>query len=811
MKVTVVSLLVATLVTLPFTLASPTNLGMRQSASLTACLQTADCKAATFAWNDCQSATILGATTLGLPLAPYAAQRNCLCEDGKGSTSSHPNWYSNLTSCIKCIGSAGFNDDILAPLQAWEINFCVTGELGYNDFVVEAHNYAAEYGFPLQMPDAIYVSTQTTISETPSVPTLAPRSESVSPPDDCETSAPGKTPPYTSTHSSSHTSTRAAEITAPTATVAGGCSYDNCLRQAIQSEVAVIPFCKSYTTAAQTSTVDYPAYVSMCNNQPSSISSACTCLLSAQNPTQSSTPTQSQISSVHSQTLTQFPTTIQSQASSQSHTPSQTHTSTNGGIATTTTPSHHSIHYSTVIIYTTYTTVTEGGQSSTTTETTDTTCTTTSEVPSLVSSAHSSTTTKSSSIPVEKSSRSTSFYSTTTRTTLVTFTQSSSSSTHSSTPSQIPVSSAHSSMSTVVKSSTVAASVTSSTSSSAAPASTTWITLPPSNSTKACAASQDCTQGASLYSQCVKTQVNGNQTASWNCFCQTNIDAWKSSVLNCAACIQNNLPSNPTGFVPSIDLIPVLSAALDVFCNVTDPNVKALSVSRLDATGYDVTAIFESPIDFFNMTLLNAPPNPISFTVTPPSITSTSSSIIPSGARTILSSVTVVPIPASTTSSTSTRAMTSIQVKSSTAQATPSGWITLPASQAMKQCQANACQPAARVFNGCAFMQLSSANEDPIFDCFCTTQKALWKSTLSDCTNCIAAALPAHNPATGQYQATALNSQTELVREVYCNQTEAEMSSLAITRLGEFGNLITTQFQLPINFFGMTLLTAPLT
>ena len=409
-------------------------------------------------------------------------------------------------ACIKCVGSAGFDDTILGPLWAWEVNFCDTGLLSYNDFVVEAHNTAIEFGFPLEMPNVVYVSTQTSISAAPALPTkhkyqkddaavspIVIGSQSPAQTDTClETSSASKTTANPLTQTSSQTSTHAASVSAPTAPVAHGCNYDNCLRQAIQSEVAVLPFCKSYTTAAQTATAGYPAYISMCNNQPSSISSACTCLVSAQTPAQSSTAAQPE-------------TTTQAA--------SVTHTTTNAGVATTETSHRQSVHYTTVVIWTTvqYTdTIGAGGgdHSSTSTGNADTTCTTTSENSSPVSSPHSSTTTLTASTTVEKSSRSTSFYSTTTRTTLVTVTQSSSSahsstSTHvsSSTPStpssksteaSSSVSSTHSSTSTEASSASVTSSssapaVSSSTSSSAAPASNTWVTLPPSDGIKACA------------------------------------------------------------------------------------------------------------------------------------------------------------------------------------------------------------------------------------------------------------------------------------------------------------------------------------
>jgi NADH:ubiquinone oxidoreductase subunit 6 (subunit J) len=51
---------------------------------------------------------------------------------------------------------------------------------------------------------------------------------------------------------------------------------------------------------------------------------------------------------------------------------------------------------------------------------------------------------------------------------------------------------------------------------------------------------------------------------------------------------------------------------------------------------------------------------------------------------------------------------------------------------------------------------------------------------------------------------------TELTRSIFCNQTEATVASTALVRLGAVGNVLTTKFELPIDFFGMTLLIAPI-
>ncbi|PMD56210.1 uncharacterized protein K444DRAFT_632634 [Hyaloscypha bicolor E] len=752
MRVTAVFLLVAALVTLPFTSASPANLALRQSPAIISCTQNADCKAAVSYWNDCQTATVIG-----LPQVPHSEQRNCLCETGQGASPFHPDWYSKLTSCIQCVDNAsGFHNNVLSPLQALHVNFCSTGLLGYGDFVAQAHNIAANAGFPLQLPEAILVSTQSDILSVPPTPSATSSSKT------CEVSNPGKTSTYT-----------AQATTLSPVPVAQGCNYDNCLRQAIRSEDVVIPFCKAYTTAVQTSTAGYPTYVSMCNNQPKSISSACTCLLSAQTPTQSATSTQSQI-------------------------PTQSHASSNGGIATSKPAPQPSTHYHTLWITTFfYTTRTEGGHSSTALGASSPSCTTPPGTSSTLPVVMSSSTT----IPTKSFTSVGTSGSTMVQSPTPVSTMRSSSVTHSSTALGTLSTSA------ITKSLSVAPSP--STSSSTAPTSTTWVTLPASDGMKACAASKDCVTANSFYYQCLNAQSNGNQTGSWNCLCKTNFDGWKSSVLGCAACIAMNLPANPSGNAPSNELVSAMTTTVNFFCNQTNPAVLVQSMAGLDRVGLYLTNIYESPIDFFGMTLLDAPPASIRIPT----------SIVPSSTTTITTIVTVVPIPATTSpsslvapsgSGTSTGIHTTLSTQTTSASLITPTWITFPPTQAMLQCQAKDCQPAQQVFNGCIFIDPNTTNEGPIFDCFCTRQKDLWKSALSNCTKCIAAALPAHNPATGEYQATALNSQTEFARSLYCNQSELFMSTRALQTLGNFGNAVTTAFQLPINFFGMTLLPGPI-
>lgn len=330
--------------------------------------ENADCKAAASSWIYCQNevgnSIPQNAVGVSIPTATQSELKTCICSSGQGN-SSQPDWYPSLTSCIQCIENAGEvpPGSVLTPLQAIEIDFCITGTLTYNDFFIQAHNIAANAGLPLELPQAIFVSIQTGIS-TSSLQT------GTSTPDSCA---------YPTSHKVSTQST-AVTTSAP---VAKSCNYDNCLRQAIQSEDVALGYCETYTVSIDAATAGHPDYVSMCNNSPMSISSACTCLVSAQTPN----PTQTT-----------------------SNVPTESHTTTNAGIATTMAKSsiHYTTHWVTTIIY-----ITPGGHSTAAPGTSSTSCTetlstlSTQVVKSSTSGSSSSSHTLSSS-PVKTSSSSTS-------------------------------------------------------------------------------------------------------------------------------------------------------------------------------------------------------------------------------------------------------------------------------------------------------------------------------------------------------------------------------------------------------------------
>jgi hypothetical protein len=76
---------------------------------------------------------------------------------------------------------------------------------------------------------------------------------------------------------------------------ARACASNNCVRQLKEGGAPVLSFCATYTTAVHTETTGLPPIVSQCDNSPSKISSACSCVatgtLTTTSPTTTSTST----------------------------------------------------------------------------------------------------------------------------------------------------------------------------------------------------------------------------------------------------------------------------------------------------------------------------------------------------------------------------------------------------------------------------------------------------------------------------------------------------------------------------------------
>jgi len=91
---------------------------------------------------------------------------------------------------------------------------------------------------------------------------------------------PSSSPTSTSTTSSSTTSASVATTTTASVVVPG-CSHNNCLRAAIGGSAPFTTFCATYTAMLPSPTISIPSYLDNCDANPTSISSACSCLVTA--------------------------------------------------------------------------------------------------------------------------------------------------------------------------------------------------------------------------------------------------------------------------------------------------------------------------------------------------------------------------------------------------------------------------------------------------------------------------------------------------------------------------------------------------
>jgi ABC-type uncharacterized transport system involved in gliding motility auxiliary subunit len=144
-------------------------------------------------------------------------------------------------------------------------------------------------------------------------------------------------------------------------------------------------------------------------------------------------------------------------------------------------------------------------------------------------------------------------------------------------------------------------------------------------------------------------------------------------VQNCTQCIAANLPPNPVGFpiTQTAGMLYTVNSSLYGYCAI-DPVARNISNAYLLQLGNIATAAFESPIELFNMTLID---HPIPYPYNP-----SGCSLLPSTTASTLTS---------TSTSTSTHVSSSTHSSTSTSSPTPSPtpWSTLPANAAMQACE----------------------------------------------------------------------------------------------------------------------------
>ncbi len=155
---------------------------------------------------------------------------------------------------------------------------------------------------------------------------------------------------------------------------------------------------------------------------------------------------------------------------------------------------------------------------------------------------------------------------------------------------------------------------------------------------------------------------------------------------NCGTCVANALPVDPPGAYPSTVLVPTLTELMNIFCNQTSPGYKVGAISSLEQAGVALTTDLESPVVFFNISLIKhpLPPNPpVSSSSLAPLSTTTTTTFV-----TVTASTSKMPSNATAHSGSSTGVHSTLSTQTTiSAQAAPTKWITLPATEAMKQCQ----------------------------------------------------------------------------------------------------------------------------
>ncbi|KAE8447312.1 hypothetical protein EG329_010870 [Mollisiaceae sp. DMI_Dod_QoI] len=156
--------------------------------------------------------------------------------------------------------------------------------------------------------------------------------------------------------------------------------------------------------------------------------------------------------------------------------------------------------------------------------------------------------------------------------------------------------------SSTTRSSTTQSSIKSTTSSLPAPSASNWLTLPPSYAMKSCAASSECFSASNIFTACMNYTTT---TDVWDCFCVANNDEWKKWVGACANCTMKALPSLNNTNEPIDTMVDLVLYSQNAYCNVTEIGLKGRD--KVVEIGQVIAVAYDSPIEFFNMTLVDAP------------------------------------------------------------------------------------------------------------------------------------------------------------------------------------------------------------
>ncbi|PVH80886.1 hypothetical protein DL98DRAFT_587944 [Cadophora sp. DSE1049] len=131
-----------------------------------------------------------------------------------------------------------------------------------------------------------------------------------------------------------------------------------------------------------------------------------------------------------------------------------------------------------------------------------------------------------------------------------------------------------------------------------------WASLPASPEVVSCSRSAECMRAGQIFNTCAAEEKKAGGNVKF-CFCNTNVKDWKSSLSTCAACIANNLPNSPPSNAPlSKDkMVQSVEQASSIYCEPASQG----SIERLQKAGLVITTYLQSPVKFFDMSLVTEP------------------------------------------------------------------------------------------------------------------------------------------------------------------------------------------------------------
>ncbi|KAH7370894.1 hypothetical protein BKA65DRAFT_545592 [Rhexocercosporidium sp. MPI-PUGE-AT-0058] len=135
------------------------------------------------------------------------------------------------------------------------------------------------------------------------------------------------------------------------------------------------------------------------------------------------------------------------------------------------------------------------------------------------------------------------------------------------------------------------------------PAPLRWESLPASNEVVACSRSAECVRAGQIFNTCAAEEKKEGGNVKF-CFCNTNKE-WTSSLSACAACVAKNLPTSPpsTAVVNKDMVVKLVDLTTQIYCSASSQG----SIERLQASGILITSNMQSPVKFFDMSLVTEP------------------------------------------------------------------------------------------------------------------------------------------------------------------------------------------------------------